>query len=487
MAKGVLGNDPFLRGAAPVGKSGEAPPAQGEPRGELAPTGAAPIIPKAQGPRSSGPAAEARRVGKPAGRATAQPGRASGGRREKGRGGRESDRAERATQAGSRKPGQAIPHASAPVLVGNVAGTSVPHPASPEMVGDVAGQAIPHADAPEWVAEAEGTPAQHAAADAASRDSWREPPPDLSATRRQPSPAEEIGSRVPSADDAGTLRSMVVHALQNPALGRGASAAVGLLRALATGLGLGRSVLLDDYGRDGGLVDAVQPISDFLYQRYWRVSVDGAERVPKGASILVGNHSGALPFDGFVLHLALTRERPELGESRWLVEDQIFHAPFVGPLINRLGAIRACPENAQRLLEEGRPVIVFPEGVQGMGKLFRERYQLKRFGRGGFVKLALRTRAPIVPVAVVGAEESLPLLAKLPGGLFGAPYIPITPLGPLPLPAKWTIRFGEPIDLAGLPPEAAEDPSEVQRLTERTRESIQGMITALLGERGSIF
>ena len=209
--------------------------------------------------------------------------------------------------------------------------------------------------------------------------------------------------------------------------------------------------------------------------------------IPPGPVILVANHSGALPFDGPMVQQALCRERADLHEARWLVEDQIFHAPFLGTLGNRLGAIRACPENALRLLAEARPLIVFPEGVQGIGKVFRERYQLKRFGRGGFVKIALRTGAPIVPVAVVGAEESMPVLYKLPGSFFGVPYLPVTPLGPLPLPARWSIRFGEPIELGGASEEDEHDLPRVQRLTERTRESIQGMLTALLKERPSVF
>ena len=152
--------------------------------------------------------------------------------------------------------------------------------------------------------------------------------------------------------------------------------------------------------------------------------------------------------------------------------------------MNRLGAVRACPENALRLLDELRPVIVFPEGIQGLGKSFSQRYQLKRFGRGGFVKLALRTGAPIVPVAIVGAEETAPLLGKIPAGFLGIPYLPVTPP---PLPARWIIRFGEPIHMDGFDPETAEDMSQVQRLTERTRESIQGMLQALLKERRSVF
>jgi 1-acyl-sn-glycerol-3-phosphate acyltransferase len=232
-------------------------------------------------------------------------------------------------------------------------------------------------------------------------------------------------------------------------------------------------------------VSELQPLLDFLYERYWRVSVQGADQFPMGSAILVANHSGALPYDGLVAALALLRERPDLREPRWLVEDQVFHAPMLGTLFNRLGAVRACPENALRLLDEQRPVLVFPEGYQGLSKPFAQRYQLKRFGRGGFVKLALRTGAPIIPVAIVGSEETSPLLGRIPAGFLGVPYVPVT--SPVPLPARWTLRFGDPISMEGLGPDAAEDLAEVQRLTERTREAIMGMLQALLRERRSVF
>ncbi|RKH61597.1 lysophospholipid acyltransferase family protein [Corallococcus aberystwythensis] len=280
-------------------------------------------------------------------------------------------------------------------------------------------------------------------------------------------------------------RDIAGQALASEGLGRAVGAMHGLMEAMRTSLGTGGGSRLDDYGKDAGLVENLQPVLDFLYEQYWRVSVEGIDQVPRGASILVANHSGALPYDGLVMSQALLRERPDLLEARWLVEDQVFHAPMLGTLFNRLGAVRASPENALRLLDEHRPLVVFPEGYQGASKPFAERYRLKRFGRGGFVKLALRTGAPIVPVAIVGAEETSPLLGRLPGGFLGFPSLPIT--APGPLPAKWTIRFGEPLTMEGLPPEAADDLGEVQRLTERTRESIQSMLQALLRERRSVF
>ena len=254
-------------------------------------------------------------------------------------------------------------------------------------------------------------------------------------------------------------------------------------RALQAGLGSGSAEAVDVYGRDPRLSTAIAPLVDFLYARWFRVEVEGAERVPSGGALLVANHAGALPLDGPILQEALRRTRPDLPEARWLAEDQVFYAPLLGTLFNRLGAVRASPDNATRLLAEGRPVCIFPEGVQGIGKPFRQRYHLQRFGRGGFVKLALRTGRPVLPVAIVGGEESLPLLAKLPGGFLGVPYLPVT--GPLPLPAKWRIRIGEPL---AVPAGATErDLPLVESLVDATRTTIAQMLRELLGARSGVF
>ncbi|HXX29964.1 MAG TPA: lysophospholipid acyltransferase family protein [Myxococcaceae bacterium] len=271
------------------------------------------------------------------------------------------------------------------------------------------------------------------------------------------------------------------------------AAAWGALRAaveaIRAGVGSAADVELDVYGGDAHLQAAVAPLAEFLYTHWFRVTVEGAEHVPRGGALLVANHAGALPIDGPILHQALKRSRPDLPDSRWLVEDQVFYAPVLGTLLNRLGGVRASPDNATRLLGEGRPVLVFPEGIQGIGKPFRERYRLKRFGRGGFVKLALRTGVSILPVAVVGGEESLPLLAKLPAGFLGMPYLPVTPLGPVPLPARWFVRIGAPISL----PDRGAAKGEVatlavlEAIVERTRRSIEEMLQKLLRARAGVF
>jgi len=316
------------------------------------------------------------------------------------------------------------------------------------------------------------------------------PPPEDRKPPQEPFFTDQVqGAPEPSAPRSTGMLSLAkeiaLQALANASVGKALGTAQGLLGALSAGLGFSGSTSLDEYGRDSELVSGLQPLVDFLYERYWRVSVQGADQLPSGGAILVANHSGALPYDGPVASLAIMRERPDLREPRWLVEDQVFHAPVLGTLFNRLGAVRACPENAVRLLDEQRPVIVFPEGYQGLSKPFAQRYQLKRFGRGGFVKLALRTGAPIIPVAIVGSEETSPLLGRIPASFLGVPYVPLT--SPMPLPARWTLRFGEPIGVEGLGPDAADDLAEVQRLTERTREAIMGMLQALLRERRSVF
>jgi len=240
---------------------------------------------------------------------------------------------------------------------------------------------------------------------------------------------------------------------------------------------------VDAFGEDPTVISRAEPLLDFLHDRWFRVHVLEPERLPRGACLLVCNHSGVLPLDGLMIRTVLRRDchRPD---ARWLVEDALFHAPIVGTLLNRLGAVRACPENASRLLEEGVSLAVFPEGLLGTSKTVGRRYQLQRFGRGGFVKLALRAKVPIVPVAIVGAEEASPLLAKIPFKALGLQYLPLTPL--VPLPTRWTVSFLEPISLKGCSPRDAEDPSEVARLTGETRDAIQRELVRLVKERQSL-
>lgn len=258
-----------------------------------------------------------------------------------------------------------------------------------------------------------------------------------------------------------------------------------------------RSEEVDDFGYDPIYDEKIRPALDFLYAKYFRVEATGVDRVPsQGRCLLVANHSGTVPLDGVMIKTALRREHEAARHVRWLTEDFIYHFPYLGGAMNRLGAVRACQENAERLLAQNELVAVFPEGVKGIGKLFAQRYRLQRFGRGGFIKLALRTNTPIVPLAVVGAEETNPLLFRIEhlAKLVGLPYVPVTPtfplLGPaglLPAPTKWRMRFGEPLDLSSYGPEAADDDLLVGKLAERVRATIQGMLDHEIGTRKSIF
>jgi 1-acyl-sn-glycerol-3-phosphate acyltransferase len=253
----------------------------------------------------------------------------------------------------------------------------------------------------------------------------------------------------------------------------------------------------DEWGFDEGFADLVEPFFGFLYGRWWRVQVEGAHRVPAhGRALLASNHAGILPWDATMISVALLREHPLPRHPRFLVLNWAFDLPWVSVFIRKVGGVVASPYNALRLLEQDRLVAVFPEGVKGTGKPFGERYRLQRFGRGGFVEIALRAGAPIVPVAVVGSEEIYPKLADLRplARLIGAPFFPVTPtfpwLGPLgvvPLPSKWRIEFCEPIDTARFGPDAANDRGLVLELTEQVRDTVQRALYANLVRRGPAF
>ncbi|MBI4124521.1 MAG: acyltransferase family protein [Deltaproteobacteria bacterium] len=253
----------------------------------------------------------------------------------------------------------------------------------------------------------------------------------------------------------------------------------------------------DEFGMDPALVEALAPLFQFLYEDYWRLDVKGIGNIPiRGRCLLVANHSGGIPFDGSMVTVACLNEHPSHRNVRFLVEDFVYHFPFMGTFMNRLGAVRACPENAVELLKRGNLVLVFPEGVKGLGKLYSERYQLKRFGRGGFIKIAIQTKTPIVPVSVIGAEEIYPIIWKssLLAKALGIPYLPVTPtfpwLGPaglIPLPTKWRIQFGKPISFKNYKPAQAEDGLLVQNLTEQVRGEIQKMLADGLKRRKSVW
>ena len=253
----------------------------------------------------------------------------------------------------------------------------------------------------------------------------------------------------------------------------------------------------DEWGFDEDFTELVEPFFGFLYNRWWRVKVEGVHRVPAhGRALLASNHAGILPWDATMISVALLREHPLPRQPRFLVLNWAFDLPWVSVFMRKVGGVVASPYNALRLLEQDQLVAVFPEGVKGTGKPFGERYRLQRFGRGGFVEIALRAGAPIVPVAVVGSEEIYPKLADVPAlaRALGAPFFPVTPtfpwLGPLgvvPLPSKWRIEFCEPIETAHYGPDAAADRGLVLELTERVRDTVQQALYANLVRRGSAF
>jgi 1-acyl-sn-glycerol-3-phosphate acyltransferase len=253
----------------------------------------------------------------------------------------------------------------------------------------------------------------------------------------------------------------------------------------------------DEWGFDEEFTELVEPLFGFLYERWWRVQVEGVHHVPAhGRALLASNHAGILPWDATMIAMALVREHPLPRHPRFMVLDWAFDLPWVSVFMRRVGGVVASPYNALRLLEQDELVAVFPEGVKGTGKPYSERYRVQRFGRGGFVEIALRAGAPIIPVAVVGSEEIYPKLADVPAvaRLIGAPYFPVTPtfpwLGPLgviPLPSKWRIEFCEPIETASYGGDAAADRSVVLELAERTRETVQQAIYANLLRRGQAF
>jgi 1-acyl-sn-glycerol-3-phosphate acyltransferase len=253
----------------------------------------------------------------------------------------------------------------------------------------------------------------------------------------------------------------------------------------------------DEWGLDMEVVEAVKPFLDFLYYKYWRVETSGLENIPEeGRVLLVVNHSGQLPWDGAMLGTAVYNEHPSQRLVRTLYADWFPTLPFISILLNKTGQALANEANGTRLLEQEQIVSVFPEGIKGVGKLFKDRYKLARFGRGGFVRMALRTGAPIIPVAVVGAEETYVSLAKSPfiAGILGLPFFPISitwpwlgPLGFVPLPTKWYIDIGEPIPMDSYGSDAVSNLVLISQLTDQVRNIIQDMIYIRLAQRKSVF
>ena len=234
-----------------------------------------------------------------------------------------------------------------------------------------------------------------------------------------------------------------------------------------------------------------------IYERLFRVEWEGLEKIPRdGGALLVANHAGAIPSDAPVIMHGIEEE---LGRPVYGLADHLFKGiPVVGTMWARAGGVAAHPENAYRLLREQQQlVLVFPEGGKGPGKTYAERYQLRRFGRGGFVEIAMRAGVPVIPIAVVGAEESMPILFKVPylSKLLGVPYAPITAnmllLGPLGLvayfPAKFKLRVLDPIYFDVPPGQERYSRSRVMEESEAIRTRIQDALYDMLSRRRSVW
>jgi 1-acyl-sn-glycerol-3-phosphate acyltransferase len=255
---------------------------------------------------------------------------------------------------------------------------------------------------------------------------------------------------------------------------------------------------VDEFGFDEDFTEhVVLPLLRPLYRTWFRVEVRGVENLPEtGGALLVANHSGTVAFDSLMTQVAVHDAHPAHRHLRMLGADLVFSTPVVGPLARMAGTTLAANSDAERLLGEGHLVGVWPEGFKGIGKLYKDRYRLQRFGRGGFVAAALRAGVPIIPCSIVGAEEIYPMLANAGtvARAIGLPYLPVTPtfpwlgaLGLIPLPSKWLIEFGEPVATSDRGPGAADDPAVVFELTDRVRETIQHTLYDLLRQRRSTF
>jgi 1-acyl-sn-glycerol-3-phosphate acyltransferase len=230
----------------------------------------------------------------------------------------------------------------------------------------------------------------------------------------------------------------------------------------------------------------------FLYRYYFRVETHDIGRIPSGGLLLISNHAGQLPLDATMISAAMLLEAEPPRIVRGMAEYWVSQLPFVSEMAARGGAVAGTPETCREMLEAGEAVMAFPEGVRGMNKLYRDRYQLMRFGLG-FMRLALEAQVPVVPVAVVGSEEQQPGLANWErlGRALGMPAFPVTPtfpwlgpLGLLPLPVKYHIYFGEPLHFEGSP---VDEDAVIQQKVDRVRQAIGDLLERGRKERRGVF
>ena len=255
---------------------------------------------------------------------------------------------------------------------------------------------------------------------------------------------------------------------------------------------------VDEWGRSENVRALARRLYDPIYRQWFRAEWDGLEKIPvRGGALIVANHAGAIPSDApAIMHGIET----ELGRPVYGMADHMFKGiPVVGTLWSRAGGVAAHPENAYRLLrEQGQLALVFPEGTKGPGKTYTERYRLRRFGRGGFVEIAMRAGVPVVPIAVIGAEESMPILWKSPliARMIGVPYVPFTAnmllLGPLAglvgyFPAKFRLKVLDPVTFDVPPDQERYSKSRVMDHAEKIRLDLQDTIYEMLRQRRSVW
>jgi 1-acyl-sn-glycerol-3-phosphate acyltransferase len=252
---------------------------------------------------------------------------------------------------------------------------------------------------------------------------------------------------------------------------------------------------VDEWGRSERTRALARAIYDPIYSKWFRTDWDGLEKIPdEGGALLVANHAGAIPSDAPVIMHGIEKE---LGRPVYGLADYFFRTiPLVGTLWARSGGVSARPANAYRLLKEQQQLaLVFPEGTKGPSKSYTDRYQLRRFGRGGFVEIAMRAGVPVIPIAVVGSEEAMPVVFRLPtlAKALGVPYVPVTanllafgPLGVvLPFPAKFKLRVLDPVHF-DVPPDRYSK-SRIMEESERIRTQLQEVVYDMLRDRRSVW
>lgn len=240
----------------------------------------------------------------------------------------------------------------------------------------------------------------------------------------------------------------------------------------------------DPFGFHPEILENVLPSVHFFYRNYFRVETFGIDRVPEGRALLIANHSGQIPIDGMMIATAMLFDHDPPRITRAMVERFIPRLPFISRFLARAGQVTGTRDNARLLLERDELLMVFPEGARGISKTFDQRYQLQEFGLG-FMRLALETNTPIVPISVIGAEEQLPSIHNARGiaKMLGMPALPIL-LTPFPLPVKYRIYFGEPLRFSG---DNDDEDRVIQKHVDVVKDVIREQLDRGLAERENIF